>query len=200
MIQVLNGQTPTGPPPDPAALAAQAVSKLVLPAPTLGIFPFSTTMVGYPTWMWLTNPTIWAPETTTATATNAGGSTTVSATATPVDVLWSTGQRDVPPVDCPGPGVAYNNAIPLASQHTDCKVIYAQSSKGQPTPNGNPNCAQFPVTATMGWKVTWTGPGGSGGQLPSLYATGATNLRVEQVEAVNTYPGEPRPSMKPPVC
>ena len=176
------GQVPGTPPPDPAVVGAQAASELQLSSPSLVLSPSSTGYVHLAEWLWI-DPSIWHPFTTTAQACTAGGCTTASATATPAYVTWSSG--DGATLTCNGPGTAYNTALPATSQSTYCSHTYTETSAGQPTPNGNPNDAAFPITATVTWTVRWTGPAGSGGSLPSLTTRGTTSLKVAQIESVN---------------
>jgi len=178
------GQVPPAiAPPDPSVAAARAASELALPAPTLMLSPSTTGYVNLAEWLWIT-PSIWHPFSTTAQACNAGGCVAATAVATPSYVTWDTGDGSV--VVCDGPGTPYDPSLPAAGQSTACSHTYATTSAGQPSPNGNPDDAAFPVTATITWIVTWTGPDGSTGTLPSVATRGATSLVVAQIESVNT--------------
>jgi hypothetical protein len=132
--------------------------------------------------LWI-NPAIWHPFTTSATACNGGGCTTVSATATPMSVTWNTGDATTATV-CNGPGTAYDSSVSYSEQSTNCSHTYTVSSYGQPSPTGNPNDAAFPITATIVWVVTWAGPDGSTGQLAPIETQGTSTLKVEQIESV----------------
>ncbi len=176
------GQVPGTPPPDPATVGAQAASGLQLPTPSMSFSPAATAYVNLAEWLWI-DPSIWHSFTTSAQACTAGGCTTASATATPSYVTWSTGDGST--VTCSGPGTAYNEAIPADAQSTSCSHTYTITSAGQPTPDGNPNDAAFPVTATVTWTVVWSGPDGSAGALPSLTTEASTSLKVAQIESVN---------------
>ncbi len=176
------GQVPGTPPPDPALVGAQAASQLRLSSPSLVLSPSDSGYVNLAEWLWI-DPSIWHPLTTTAQACNAGGCTTASATATPSYVTRSTGDGST--VTCNGPGTAYNTALPADAQSTSCLHTYTQTSAGQPSPDGNPNDAAFPITATVTWTVTWAGPDGSAGALPSLTTEGRSSLKVAQIESVN---------------
>jgi hypothetical protein len=132
-------------------------------------------------WLWI-DPSLWHPITTSATACNAGGCTTSSATATPEDVTWDTG--DGGSVTCAGPGTAYDLGEAASVQSTSCSHTYEESSAGQPSSDGNPNDAAFTVRAVVTWGVTWSGAGGAGGALPSITTQSSTTLRVEQIESI----------------
>jgi hypothetical protein len=89
-------------------------------------------------------------------------------------------------VVCTGPGVAFDTSEPSNSQTTSCDHTYSQSSAGQPSPNGDPDDASYPVRATVEWTVSWTATGAAGGgSLPGLTTTSTVPERVEQVESLN---------------
>ena len=179
---VTNQAPPPPPPPDPAVVAAQAASQLQLATPTLTFSPATTAYVKFPEWLWI-NAAIWHPATTSATACNAGGCTTVAATATPDYVTWNTGDG-TPATVCDGPGTPYVLSVPYSEQSTGCSHTYETSSIGEPSPGGNPNDAAFPVSATVDWTVTWAGPDGSAGQLPAIKTQGTSTVQVQQIESV----------------
>ena len=86
-----------------------------------------------------------------------------------------------------GPGTAYVLTLPAASQSTDCSYAYPDTSAGQPTLDGDPNDGTYVVTATVEWSVSWSSTGvAGGGNLPTLYTSNSSLLRVVQVESVNT--------------
>jgi len=183
VVWLATGQAaPTVPPPDPAVAAAQEEIELQLPSPTLTLSPSTTGYVNLTEWLWITSAT-WHSLSTTAQACNAGGCVAATATATPSYVTWNTGDGST--VTCNGPGTPYDINLPATSQSTTCSHTYTTTSAGQPAPDGNPNDAAFPITATITWSVAWTGPAGSAGVLPSLTTQGATSLEVAQIESVN---------------
>lgn len=183
---VPTGQAPPAPPsatpPDPAVLAAQAAGELQLPAPPPEFSPAGVAYVNLPEWLWI-DPAVWHPYSVTVTAANAIGSTSVTATATPVEVVWDMGDAPAPPTVCAGPGVAYDPDEAPSAQSTTCSHTYTESSAGQPTADGDSNDDAFPVTVNIQWQVQWSGAGASG-TLPTTTTTTDTSLRVEQIEAV----------------
>ncbi len=179
---IANNQPPPPPPPDPALVAAQAASQLQLASPTLILSPVANAYVNFPEWLSV-DAAIWHPFTTSATACNAGGCTTVAATATPSFVTWDTGDKTSATV-CYGPGTAYNSSLAFSEQSTTCSHTYAISSYGEPSPNGLAADAAFPITAAITWNVTWAGPDGSTGQLAAIGTQGTSTLKVEQIESV----------------
>ena len=179
---IVNNQPPPPPPPDPALVAVQAASQLQLASPTLTLSPAANAYVNFPEWLSI-NGAIWHPFTTAATACNAGGCTTVAATATPDYVTWNTGDSTAATV-CYGPGTTYDTSVAFSDQSTQCSHTYAISSYGQPSPNGLSADAAFPITAAVTWNVTWAGPDGSTGQLAAIGTQGTSSLKVEQIESV----------------
>ncbi len=174
---------PPPPPPSPYSVAAQAESQLSLPSPTLILNPSTFGLVNFPEWFWV-NPGIWAPDSTSATACNVSGCVTATATATPISVEWNSGDNST--TTCNGPGIPYNESLPAETQSTYCSHVYAFSSIGQPSPDGNPNDAAYPISATITWSVTWSAGGAASGSgaLPDLFTSGTTSLRVLQAESV----------------
>ena len=167
----------------PSSLLAQAVRSLVVPAPSIRFDPSAFTVVNIATWLWI-DPAHWRSYTATASA----GGVSATAVATPVDVVWQTGDGSGGVV-CPGPGVPYRTAVPPSAQRTYCSYTFRRSSAGQVSSDGDANDGAFPVTATITWSITWTASGApGGGVLPPLHTSSSSALRVEQVESVGTAP------------
>ena len=113
------------------------------------------------------------------TASASAGGVSVTATAEPVSVMWSMG--DGGSVTCRGPGTPYPSDPsvhpPLLSP--TCGYTY-----GRPT--ATPREKSFPVTATVDWRVTWSGTGNSGGTFPNLRTSSGTQVQVAEVQALVT--------------
>jgi hypothetical protein len=159
--------------PNPAVLAQQAVSQLTLPGFEISASPATSAdqLVGLPTWLWL-DQAGWQP--TTATAAVPGES--VTATATPTSVTWSFG--DGTTLTCQGPGTPYSAGDSPQQPSPTCGHTYTTTSANQPD-------AAFTVTATVSWSVVWAG-GGQAGTVPGLQNTATTNLRIADVQSLNT--------------
>jgi len=136
----------------PQQLLQQALSELQVPtlrartAPPRG----KDALVGLPEWFWVPRAQ-WHPLSVTVSA----GPVWATATASPAGLSFEPG-GGLGAVSCPGPGTAYNAALPAAQQQTACSFTYLQPSTGQPG-----NAYQASITVT--WKVSWTGSGGVGG-------------------------------------
>lgn len=140
---------------DPAVLAQQAVDKMLLTGPKIGITPGpgKTGLVGMPVWMWTEiGPTTYGPNSASATA----GGVTVTAKAKVSKIVWSMG--DGTSVTCTGPGIVYRASFGKQESPT-CGHVYARTSGGEAG-------GRYTVTATSTWVIDWavTGAGG-GGQL-----------------------------------
>jgi hypothetical protein len=145
--------------------------------------PAGTAVTNLPTWLWI-GPGLWHPYSVSATV----GSVTATATASPVAVIWSMG--DGGSTTCTGPGTPYQSDLAASGQQTTCSHTYSVTSDGQPSLNGDPDDGAFHVTATIEWRVSWIASGApGGGALPDLTTESDTNLRVEQVQSVNSETG-----------
>jgi hypothetical protein len=150
-------------------LAAQAVRSLVLPAPAIRLNPSppAAQLVFVPTWLWLDGSS-WGARSATASVPGLS----VTATATPVSVAWSTGDNTT--VTCQGAGTPWSGGDPMA-ESPDCGHTYTRHS----------GAGVFTVRATITWNVTWVG-GGTSGTEPALTSTATADIRVAQSPTVIT--------------
>jgi hypothetical protein len=158
--------------PDPVVLAARAESKLTLVKPVVDSSPVSgkAQVVQLPTWAWMPRAQ-WVPI--SATASVPGESVTATATPDRLSFSWGDGTSST----CQGPGTPYvaGSSNPSGSSPT-CGHTYRVTSASAPS-------QQFPVTATLSWKITWAGSGQTG-TFPDLATTTTVHWTVEQVESV----------------
>lgn len=134
-----------------AQLANEAIARLALLGPDIGLAPdpSKTGLVGLPVWMWTrVRPATWGPV--SATASLPGVSVTATGRAT--RIVWDMGDGHA--VTCDGPGTPYTRGSGQTNSPT-CGYVYRSSSAGQPG-------AAFTVTATTTWDIQWSGSGGSG--------------------------------------
>ncbi|WP_438490761.1 ATP/GTP-binding protein [Streptomyces sp. S186] len=163
---------PKGPTVDPATLAQQAVDKMALRGPEIGIVPKpgGTGLVGLPVWMWTAkSPETYGPNTASATA----GPVTVTATAKVAQIVWDMGDGHT--VTCTTAGTPYEPSYGKAKS-PDCGYLYRQSSKDEPG-------QKYTVTATSTWHVDWTG-GGQSGQLTQTRQS-RTQITIGQLKVLN---------------
>ncbi|MFF9594070.1 ATP/GTP-binding protein [Streptomyces sp. NPDC014646] len=157
---------------DPAVLAEQAVDKMLLKGPQIGITPKpgGKGVVGMPVYMWTaTGAETYGPNTATATA----GGITVTATAKVSKIVWQMG--DGTTVTCTTAGTPYK-AEYGKKPSPDCGHRYTRPSSVQPS-------GTYHVTATSTWTIDWTG-GGQNGQLTETRAS-AVDITVAEVQVLN---------------
>ncbi|WP_176728621.1 hypothetical protein [Planobispora rosea] len=169
------GEAGTGAPAiTPLMVALMGRDRFTLPAPEIGSSPRpeDPQLVRLPIWLAVERDA-WHPRTATATA----GGITAIAVATPARVTWTMG--DGITVTCKGPGTPYRESRddPRRPSPT-CGHTYLESSADAPD-------AEYRVTATITWNVTWAAAG-QAGTLPSLTTTATTAFRVAEAQAIVT--------------
>jgi hypothetical protein len=159
--------------PGPELLAQEAVKHLRLPAPIIQMNPAppAPQVVSVPTWLWIDQDS-WGSRSATASV----GDLSVTATARPVKVVWSTG--DGRSVTCAGPGTPWTAGMDPAAASPSCGHTYTTASGGGP----------YAVQATVTWEISWAG-GGVTGTEPPLVTTATVNLRVVEAGGLNTNGG-----------
>lgn len=163
---------PAGPaaPPDPRVLAQEALAKMNLRAPKIGIAPKdeagSVGLVGLPVWMWVADAgaRTWGPNTTSASA----GGHTVTATGTVDKVVWTMGDGNK--VTCTAKGTPFTPDLGVRKS-PDCGHTYS-------------TMGEYTVTATAHWTVAWSGMGQSG-EIP-MTLDRSTTIRIGEAQAVKT--------------
>ena len=129
---------------NPEQLAQEARSRLVLPTVGVRTSPAGRTYVNAETWLWIDGAT-WRPVSASAEVPGLA----VTVTATPVGVVWSTGDGHT--VACDGPGTPYRPGDRPACAH----VYRTRSDHAQG--------GEYTVTASVQWAVSWTQMGDTTG-------------------------------------
>ncbi|MFI8186553.1 ATP/GTP-binding protein [Actinacidiphila glaucinigra] len=153
---------------DPAQLAAEAVKRLPIDGPDIGIVPEpgTTGVVGMPVWPWnRTSPRTWGPAAESVTA---GG---ITVTATVSQIVWDMGDGHT--VTC-GAGTPCKESEG-AKDYPICGYRYATTSNG-----GKGDV--FRVTATATWNAHWAGRG-QRGDLTTTRSS-QVQLRVGEVQVL----------------
>ena len=159
---------------DPHAVAIEAERYLALPLPQPHLSPAGEQVVNLPTWLWI-DAADWKPYSSTVDVPGV----TVTVTATPTEIVWSTG--DGATVDCQGPGSPFNGSP--ASSAAACTHTYLRSSAGQPSES-------YPVSVTVVWNVSWAAVGApGGGTLGTVDRTTSLPLRVGEIQTLNVSAG-----------
>ena len=175
------------PPPDPAVLARQAIGRLAVPRPSIGVGPDRTKLaVQLWTWLWVDSP---APAPVTVTL--AGVS--VTATATLTSTTWSLGEpastgdgyHAGPPVTvtCMGAGSAPPVGYDWQAEPPCGHMFHWRSLKERTGGTG-----MWPITATTNWDVAWQSNTGAAGT-DTLTATAADQFDIAEYRIVLVGPG-----------
>lgn len=154
-----------------AALAQTARSRLRLPSPQIRTNPATApfVLVQVPVWLWV-DPATWGARSATASVPGVS----VTANATPTQVVWSFGDGS-DDLTCTGPGKPWRPGTdPQAS--SPCGHTYSFSSAAAAG-------AAFRLRATVTWSVAWSGAG-SGGTLAPLTTTSTVSVRVAESQAI----------------
>ncbi|MGW6644579.1 hypothetical protein [Streptomyces iakyrus] len=162
----------------PEVLAELAYAEVRVPGTKVTLAPAAQTKVNLPTWAWL-DAADFKPVSVTASVPVIGIAAT--ATAVPTSLRIEPGTEDA--VTYPASGVCAINdgriGEPYAKGKADrtppCGVKYLRSS-GDGT---------YPLRATVTWKITWTGTGGTGGDLPDGTFGATQDVAVQEIQAVN---------------
>ncbi|MFJ6730258.1 hypothetical protein ACIQPQ_35705 [Streptomyces sp. NPDC091281] len=162
----------------PEILAALAYAEIRVPGTDVTLAPADTTKVNLPTWVWLDRARF-TPVSVTASVPLLGLQAT--ATAEPVALRIDPGTADA--VTYPSSGVCeiVDGAIgePFTRGRADetppCGVEYLRSSGD----------GSYPLRATITWKITWTGTGGAGGDLPDGTFGTTQTVVVQEIQSVN---------------
>lgn len=168
------GGPPAAPAVDPAQLAQQAVDKMRLRAPDIGITPKpgGKGVVGMPVYLWTaTGPETYGPNTASASA----GGITVTATAKVSKIEWNMG--DGTTVTCTTSGTPYKPEYGKKPS-PDCGHRYN-------VPSSTTDSGKFHVTATSTWTIDWQVTGGAQtGQLTEV-RNSAVDITVAEVQVLN---------------
>ncbi len=154
------------------ALAQQAVSKMGLLGPAIGIAPppGSKGVVGLPVWLWdNVSATTWGPNSASASA----GAVTVTATGSVTQIVWDMG--DGQSVTCTGPGEAYQASF--GSAQPPCGHTYTQTSAAMPD-------GQYAINATATWVVNWQATTGQTGQI-TVTRQSASSVVIGELRDLN---------------
>ncbi|WP_398859999.1 ATP/GTP-binding protein [Streptomyces chengmaiensis] len=167
------GGPPAAPPVDPAVLAQQALDKMLLRAPEIGITPRpgGKGVVGMPVYMWTEKgPETYGPNVASASA----GGITVTATAKVSKIVWQMG--DGKTVTCTTAGTPYR-AEYGKKPSPDCGHRYN-------VPSSTTGSGRFHVTATSTWTIDWVATSGPTGQLTEVRDS-AVDITVAEVQVLN---------------
>ncbi|MFK0104710.1 hypothetical protein [Streptomyces sp. NPDC091217] len=162
----------------PEILSQLAYNEIRVPGTKVTLAPAEKTKVNLPTWAWLDGAEF-KPVSVTASVPVLGISATT--TATPYSLEIDPGTSDA--VTYPSSGVCeFKNgnigeayAKGKADETPPCGVKYLRSS----------GTGSYPLKATITWKISWTGTGGSGGPLDDGTFGATQDVIVQEIQSVN---------------
>lgn len=162
----------------PEILSQLAYNQIRVPGTKVTLAPADKTKVNLPTWAWLDGAEF-KPVSVTASVPALGISATT--TATPYSLKIDPGTSDA--VTYPVSGVCEfkNGSIGEA---------YAKGKAGETPPCGvkylrSSGTGSYPLKATITWKISWTGTGGTGGPLDDGTFGATQDVIVQEIQSVN---------------
>ncbi|MBT2876809.1 ATP/GTP-binding protein [Streptomyces sp. McG5] len=159
---------------NPAVLAREAVDKMLLRGPEIGITPKpgGKGVVGMPVYLWTARGAeTYGPNTASASA----GGITVTATAKVAKIEWQMG--DGTTVTCTTPGTPYK-AEYGKKPSPDCGHRYTK-------PSSTTASGDYHVTATSTWDIDWqVNGGGASGEMTEIRDS-AVDITVAEVQVLN---------------
>ncbi|MET8446961.1 hypothetical protein [Streptomyces sp. NPDC005209] len=162
----------------PEILAGLAYKEIRVPSTKVTLAPANTTKVNLPTWAWLDGAQF-KPVSVTASVPVLGISATT--TAEPMSLKIDPGTADAETYPSSGVCQISNGSIGepyakgKANQTPPCGVKYLRSS----------GTGSYQLRATISWKISWTGTGGTGDRLPDGTFGATQNVTVQEIQAVN---------------
>ncbi|MFI9153654.1 hypothetical protein [Streptomyces sp. NPDC053367] len=166
---------------NPEILAALAYQHMQLPATKVTLAPEGTTKVNLPTWAWL-DRAVFDEVQATAALNVPGYNIQATTTARPVALKLEPGTEDADTYPASGEcalnaddSIGEPYAKGKADQTPPCGLRYLRSS-------GN---GSYKLRATITWKITWTGTGGAGGDMPNGTFGNEQAVVVQEIQSVN---------------
>ncbi|MER5789949.1 hypothetical protein [Streptomyces sp. NPDC001980] len=164
----------------PEILAALAYQRMQLPHTKVTLAPAATTKVNLPTWAWL-DKAVFGEVQATAALNVPGFSIQATTTAKPVSLKLEPGTADAETF--PASGECVFNADGSIGQP------YAKGDAGKTPPCGirylrSSGDSVFKLRATITWKISWTGTGNAGGDLPDGTFGTTQDVTVKEIQAV----------------
>ncbi|MGP3951636.1 hypothetical protein [Streptomyces sp. 7N604] len=164
----------------PKLLAQLAYQETQVPEVDVSMNPEGRQTVNLPTWMWL-DVAKFKPVSVTASLPGTGLWATTTATPTSLHIEPGTEEAEVFPRsgNCligKGGSIGTPYSADKKNQTPPCGITYLRSTA---------NTGPHELNATLTWKITWKGSNGQGGELPDGTFGTATDVTVQEVQAVN---------------
>ncbi len=153
------------------ALVLQAIDEAKPGSPVFTINPGIDSLFVQTVNMHAIDETYWQTYSATASA----GNVSVTATLTPVQSRWNSGEPNQDVVLCNGPGKLYSRGVEATKANYPCSTFYEWSTAG-----GEP----YTLTSTVVFEVSATSTIGPLGPFPSIAISNAQEVRVKELHAV----------------
>ncbi|MEU9555815.1 hypothetical protein [Streptomyces fumanus] len=162
----------------PELLAELAYAEIRVPGTEVTLAPAAATKVNLPTWAWLDGARF-KPVSVTASVPVLGIEATAIAEPHALAIDPGTADAETYPASgtCPfGNGrIGEPYAKGKADETPPCGVKYLRSSGD----------GSYPLSATVTWKIHWTGTGGAGDTLPDGTFGATQDVVVQEIQAIN---------------
>ncbi|GHE62391.1 hypothetical protein [Streptomyces sp. AC04842] len=165
----------------PEILAGLAYEQIKVPGTEVTLAPKTATKVNLPTWAWLDKGEF-QPVSVTASLDTPGLNIQATTTAEPVSLKLAPGTEDAELYPSSGEcringdgSIGEPYAEGKAERTPPCGLKYLRSSSG----------STFMLQATITWKISWAGTGGTGGDLPDGIFGTTQDVTVQEIQAVN---------------
>ena len=155
--------------------AADAVEQR-LPSPRVGSAPPADRVVVHVgMWLW-TNPANYQPVSVTAWVPTTTGIAWATTTATPIRLVFVSGEPGASPISCQGPGREW---LPQYGDELASSCMYTYQHSSEITASD-----VFDATLSIVWSVRWTSNVGAGGSLGEYTTSTNQPITVNEIQAI----------------
>ena len=166
---------PQIPPAHLGTNAAAAVEER-LPSPRVGSAPpADRVVVNVGMWLW-TNPAQYQPVSVTAWVPTTAGIAWATTTATPIRLVFVSGEPGASPMSCQGPGREW---LPQYGDELASPCMYTYQHSSEITASN-----VFDATLSIVWSVRWTSNVGAGGSLGEYTTSTNQPITVNEIQAI----------------
>ena len=155
--------------------AADAVQQR-LPSPRVGSAPpADRAVVHVGIWLW-TDPAQYQPVSVTAWVPTITGIAWATTTATPIRLVFLSGEPGASPMSCQGPGRTW---LPQYGDELATSCMYTYQHSSEITASG-----VFDATLSIVWSVRWNSNVGAGGSLGEYTTSTNQPITVNEIQAI----------------
>ena len=137
--------------------------------------PAGAGVVNVGVWLW-TDARQFVRHSVTAWVPTPAGNVWSTTTATPVNLVFASGEPGAAPVVCAGPGTPWTDGE-ADDAVSDCMFTYRHSSSIAPA-------GAFATTMSIVWHVNWAASDGTSGELPDLVTATGAQVTINVIQAL----------------